>query len=112
VPLLDGVKVVGQLDEVLLTWESWQLVGLTDPDTPLEVKLTDPTGTVGPDEDVSVTVTVQLDAWLTTTGVEQESDVIVEWSPGVMTVSARLPLWEASPVKLAVIWWAPIMFGV
>ena len=54
------------------------MVGLTDPDTPLAEKLTEPPSTVAPDEAVSVTVTVQLDAWLTTTGVEQESDVNVE----------------------------------
>ena len=54
------------------------MVGLTDPDTPLAVRLTVPPGADPLDEAVSVTVTVQVEAWLTTTGVEQESDVTVE----------------------------------
>ena len=42
------------------------------------MKLTVPLGVVAPDELVSVTVTVQFEAWLTTTGVVQVIDVTVE----------------------------------
>lgn len=63
-----------------------------------------PLGAVAPDEAVSVTLTVQFEAWLTTTGVIQATDVTVEWRPGVMMVIAWLPPWDESPAKLAVIW--------
>ena len=54
------------------------MVGLTDPDTPVAVRLTVPLGAVAPLEAVSVTVTVQFDAWFATTGVEQDRYVAVE----------------------------------
>ena len=47
---------------------------LVDP----QKETTVPLGVVAPDELVSVTVTVQFEAWLTTTGVVQVTDVMVE----------------------------------
>lgn len=45
------------------------------PVTPVSLRLTVPVGVVAPDE---VTVTVQVDPWLTTTGVVHETVVVVD----------------------------------
>jgi len=56
-----------------------QVPGLTLPAGPASAKATVPVGEVAPELDVSVTVTVQLDAWLITTGVAQLTVVVVGW---------------------------------
>jgi len=51
------------------------------PVTPaLKEMFTVPVGVVGVPDPVSVTVAVQLEAWFTTTGVSQETDVVVDWA--------------------------------
>ena len=52
---------------------------------PERVKVTVPVGTVGLAL-VSVTVAVQVDSWLTTTGVAQETVVVVKCATGGLTV--------------------------
>lgn len=48
------------------------------PETPVSAKLTLPPGVSGePDDELSLTVAVHVDAWLTTTGVVQETAVVV-----------------------------------
>jgi hypothetical protein len=65
------VKLTEQLPEL-----SVQLVLVGETPAPLAVKLTVPVGVVGV-PDVSVTVTVQLEAWPITTGLAHERDVEV-----------------------------------
>ena len=49
-----------------------------DPETPLSAKFTAPPGvSEDPDVELSVTVAVQVADWLTTTGVVQETAVVV-----------------------------------
>jgi hypothetical protein len=57
---------------------------VNDPVTPVSVSETVPVGVVAPVVDVSVTVTEQVDPWLTTTGVVQLTVVVVVWSPIVI----------------------------
>ena len=52
---------------------------------PVRVKVTVPVGTLGLPL-VSVTVAVHVDSWLTTTGVSQETVVVVECAAGALTV--------------------------
>lgn len=46
------------------------------PTTPVSLRLTVPVGVLAPDE---VTVTVQVEPWLATTGVVHETEVVVDW---------------------------------
>jgi hypothetical protein len=62
-----------------------------DPVTPVSLRLTVPVGVVGVD-DVSVTVTVQVEPWLITTGVVQLTVVVVVWSGTVVTAMMNVPL--------------------
>jgi len=48
-----------------------------DPVTPVSVKATVPVGVVAPVAEVSVTVTVQVEPWLITTGVIHVTVVVV-----------------------------------
>jgi hypothetical protein len=66
---------------------------VNDPVTPVSVRLTVPVGVRKvPADEVSVTVTVHVDAWLTTTGVVQLT--VVEVVLG-LTVTLVVPLLEA-----------------
>jgi hypothetical protein len=56
---------------------------VNDPVTPFSVSVTVPVGVVAPVEEVSITVTVQAEPWLTTTGVVQLTVVVVTCSPMV-----------------------------
>jgi hypothetical protein len=49
---------------------------VNDPVTPVSLRLTVPVGVVAPVDDMSVTVTLQVEPWLMTTGVVQ--DTVVE----------------------------------
>jgi hypothetical protein len=62
------------------------------PVTPVSVRLTVPVGVVAPVDEVSVTVTVQVDPWLTTTGVVQLTVVVVGCSGTVVTAMVNVPL--------------------
>lgn len=66
---------------------------VNDPVTPVSLRLTTPVGVVAPVEEVSVTVTVHVDPWLTTTGVAQLTAVMVTWSP-IVTGKPALALDE------------------
>ena len=61
------------------------------PETPLTVRPTVPVGVVGLAE-ISVTVTVQVEPWLITTGVVQLMVVVVVWPAGGLTVTLVVPL--------------------
>jgi hypothetical protein len=91
-----------------------QLLALNEP-VPVKVNITVPVGVMIVPGDVSETVTLQLDAWLITTGVAQETAVaevrtvtvieaaalvLVEWpeSPPYVPVTVAEP--AAEPVKL------------
>src|SRR5713226_6197568 len=63
---------------------------VNDPVTPVSVKETVPVGVVGVAE-VSVTVTVQVEPWLITTGVVQLI-VVVVWRTGTLTTMLVVPL--------------------
>ena len=70
VPVAVGVNVTEQLP---LTNE--QLGALNDPATPALVKLTVPVGVVVGAGEASVTVAVQVEPWLTTTGEVHDTAV-------------------------------------
>ena len=67
------------------------------PVTPVSVNETVPVGVVGVAL-LSVTETLQVEPWLTTTGVVQLTVVVVAWSP-IVTGKAvlALPEWTESP---------------
>jgi hypothetical protein len=70
---------------------------VNDPVTPVSVRETVPVGVLVVPAAVSVTVTVQVDAWLATTGVVQLTAVVVVLKFTVMLVAAVLPLCVESP---------------
>jgi len=61
------------------------------PVTPFSVRVTVPVGVVAPVLEVSVTVTVHVDPWLATTGLVQET-LIVVIAAGVLTTTLAVPL--------------------
>jgi hypothetical protein len=63
-----------------------KLHAVKEPVTPDCVRLTVPVGVTNVPADVSVTVTVQVDAWLATTGVVQLTVVVVARLLTVMLV--------------------------
>ena len=73
------------------------------PVTPVWLSDTVPVGvTNAPAADESVTVTVQVEPWLTTTGVVQETVVVVVRRLTTTLAVPLLPVWFASPAKVAV----------
>lgn len=74
VPEVDGVNVEVHV-AVAPVPDRVQVVNV--PVTPVTERLTVPVGVVGPGVVVSVTVAVQVDAWLTTTGPVQDTLVVV-----------------------------------
>ena len=81
------------------------------PAGPASANTTVPVGEVAPELEVSVTVAVQLDAWLMTTGVPQLTVVDVGW-PWVATLkdAGPLPVCVESPSNEAVmLWWPPVV---
>jgi hypothetical protein len=74
VPAVVAVKVLVQV-AVAVVPERVHTVN--EPVTPLTVKVTEPVGVVAPVVEVSVTVAVQVDPWPTTTGLVQDTDVVV-----------------------------------
>jgi len=67
-----AVKVTEQLPDTRA-----QVVELNEPAGPVSVKVTVPVGVVIVPGEVSVTVEVQDEAWLTTTGLVQTTAVVV-----------------------------------
>ncbi|SRR6266704_5916612 len=97
VPDADGVNITPQFAVEEVLDRKVQLVELKLPETPLaRVKVTEPVGVVATVE-VSVAVAVQVEAWFTTTGLEQETLVVVECCPGTSTREPALPRCVGSP---------------
>ena len=69
---------------------------VNDPVTPVWLNATVPVGVVAPTE-VSVTVTLHVDPWLITTGVVQETVVVVTCGLTTTLVVPLLAPWFASP---------------
>ena len=61
------------------------------PVTPVTVKVTEPVGVVAPVADVSVTVAVHVDPWLTNTGLVHVTLVLVGWPP-TLTLNGEVVL--------------------
>jgi len=61
------------------------------PVTPVSLSATVPVGVVAPVADVSVTVTVHVDPWLTTTGLVQLTVVVVGCVGGGVTETLVVP---------------------
>src|SRR5712692_10091479 len=99
-PVADGVKLTLQLEVPVAPAVRGQLDELKEPALPLGVKFTVPAGDVFvPAAEASVTVAVHFEAWLTTTGVSQATDVVVVRRFTVMlkAVVVELVLWVGSP---------------
>ena len=80
---------------------------VNDPVTPVCDRPTVPVGVTKAPVEVSVTVTVQVDPWFTTTGVVQPTvaDVVLSGTVVMeMIDEPALDAWEASPGYEAVIW--------
>jgi len=76
---------------------------VNEPVTPVWLSDTVPVGvTNAPAAEESVTVTVQVEPWLTTTGVVQETVVVVVRRLTTTLAVPLLPVWFASPAKVAV----------
>ncbi len=76
-PTLEERNVTWQVTASVVGLERVQVLELRDPPTePEDVKLTVPVGAMGLVL-VSVTVAVQVESWLTTTGLPQETVVVV-----------------------------------
>ena len=80
VPAVVAVKVDVHVAEAVVPA---RVQVVKDPVTPFSVSVTVPVGVVAPVEEVSITVTVQVEPWLTTTGVVQLTVVVVTCSPMV-----------------------------
>ena len=74
VPEVVGRKVEVQVADAVVPARV-QVVNV--PVTPVSVNATVPVGVVAPVAEMSVTVTVQVEAWLATTGVVQLTAVVV-----------------------------------
>jgi hypothetical protein len=109
VPAAVAVKLAEQVAIPVPPATRVQGLPVNEPAGPVLVKLTVPVGVVGL-AFVSVTVAVQEEAWLTTTGVEQATVVVVVRNCTVVTVTAKaglvLPEWVESPL------YAPVMLAV
>ncbi len=88
VPEVVGVKVEVHVAEAVVP-DRVQVVN--DPVTPVSDRETVPVGVVAPVVDVSVTVTVHVEPWFATTGVAQDTVVVVGWTP-VCTMTLVVPL--------------------
>lgn len=82
-PAPDGVNVTEQLPDTRV-----QEIELNDPEGPVSEKVTVPVGVVGP-VDVSVTVAVQLEAWLTMIELGEQLTLVddVCWPTNIVTTS-------------------------
>ena len=74
VPAVDAVNVEVQVAEAVVP-ANVQVVNV--PVTPVSLSVTVPDGVRNVPAEVSVTVTVHVEPWLTTTGVVQETAVVV-----------------------------------
>ncbi len=92
VPVADGVNVTEHVPATRA-----QLAALNDPAAPVELKLTVPVGVLVVGGEVSATVAVHVEAWLTKTGEVHETVVDVDLVVTVTVVLPELPEWPESP---------------
>src|SRR5207247_9116964 len=90
-PEADAVNATLQLAVGTVPATMLQLVELKLPAAPAWVKVTLPVGVVAPTVEVSVTVTVHVDGWFTSTVLEQETLVLVASRHGSMIIDPELP---------------------
>ena len=88
-PAVDAVKVDVHVAEAVVPAK---VHVVKVPVTPVSPRATVPVGVRNVPAEVSVTVTVHVEPWLTTTGVVQETDVVVA---RLLTVMLVVPLLEA-----------------
>ena len=86
---MDAVKVEVQVAEAVVPARV-QVVNV--PVTPVSLKATVPVGVMNVPAEVSVTVTLQVEPWLITTGVVHETVVVVVL---LLTIILVVPLPEA-----------------
>jgi len=97
VPPVEAVNVEVQVAEAVVPA---RVHVVNDPVTPVSVSDTVPVGVVGLGVEMSVTVTVHVEPWLTATGLVQLTVVVVAWVGGGVTetlVVPVLPLWAEFP---------------
>ena len=70
---------------------------VNDPVTPVSASPTVPVGVMNVPVEVSVTVTLQVEPWLITTGVAHETVVVVTRGLTTMLVVPLLVAWVVSP---------------
>jgi len=84
---------------VILTEQVAEAVVPASVQVPPGVNVTVPVGVVAPDEDVSVTVAVQLVAWFTNTvDGEHATVVVVGWTPIAIVAVPELVAWTVLPL--------------
>lgn len=88
-PDVDAVNVEVQVADAVVPDK---VHGVKDPVTPVSERFTVPVGVTKVPDAVSVTVTVHVEAWLTTTGVVQLTVVEVERSGTVVIAMIDVPL--------------------
>jgi hypothetical protein len=108
VPVVIAVKVTEQLPETRV-----QVAELKDPAAPVSVKLTLPDGMITVPGEVSDTVAVHDEAWLTTTGLEQTKEVeVVRGFTAILAAALVLPPCDESPPYVPVASPFPVAVGV
>jgi len=94
VPAVDAVKVEVHVADAVVPA---RVHVVKVPVTPVSVSATVPVGVMNVPGEVSVTVTVQVDPWLTTTGVVQLTVVVVARGLTTILVVPLLVAWLVSP---------------
>ncbi len=109
-PEVDAVKVEVQVADAVVPA---RVHVVKEPVTPVSLRATVPVGVRNvPAAEVSVTVTVHVDPWLITTGVVQETAVVVVRGLTTILVVPVLPPWVESPGYVAVTLAVPDVVGV
>ena len=93
-PAVDAVKVEVHVADAVVPA---RVHVVKVPVTPVSVSATVPVGVMNVPGEVSVTVTVQVDPWLTTTGVVQLTVVVVARGLTTILVVPLLVAWLVSP---------------
>jgi len=90
VPVVEAVNVLVHVAvPAVVPAANVQVVNV--PVTPVTVKVTEPVGVVAPVADVSVTVAVHVEPWLTNTGLVHVMLVLVGWPP-TLTLNGEVVL--------------------
>ncbi len=85
---------------------------VNDPVTPVSARIIVPVGVMNVPREVSVTVTLQVDPWLITTGVIHDIVVVVTRRFTTTLVVPLLELWVESPEYIAMILAGPAVLAV